>query len=86
MEVDHTGAVAVGPIDSAVDMVADHIAVEVVVGSIGSVVVPDPGMETLVIVGSRETAAVDLAEGEVVCYTPVAPEGMVMRSHHMKPG
>jgi hypothetical protein len=82
-EAGHTEAVAVAPIDLVVGMAVDRIVVEVVVGSIDSAVVPDLGMETLVIGGSQETEAVGLGEGEVVCYTPVAPEGMVMKAHHM---
>lgn len=83
-EVGRTGAVAVGPIDFAVGMVAGHIVVEAVVGSIDSAVAPDPGTETLVIAESLGTEAVGLAEGEVACYSPVAPGGMAMRAHHME--
>lgn len=85
VEVGHIGAVAVAPTEFAAGMVAGHIVVGVVVGSIGSVVAPDRDMGTLAIAGNQETGAVDLAEGEVVCYTPVALEDRVMRVRHMVP-
>lgn len=84
-EVDHIGAVAVGPTGFAVGMVVGHTVGEVVVGSIGSVVVPGRGTETLVMTGSQETEAVDQAEGEGVCYILAALGDMVMRVRHMEP-
>lgn len=75
-EVDHIGAVAVGPTDFAVGMVVGHTVGEVVVGSIGSVV-PGRGTETLVMAGSQ-------AEGEGVCYILAALGDMVMRVRHME--
>lgn len=76
-------AVQVDPTDFAAGMVAGHIVVGAVVGSIGSAVAPGRDMVTLVIVGSQEIEAVDLVEEEAVCYTPVALEGRVMRVCHM---
>jgi hypothetical protein len=85
VEAGRIGVAAAVPTDSAVGMVAGHTVVEVVVGSIDSVVVPGRGMETLGIAGRQETEAVDQAEGEGACYTLAALGGMVMRAHHMEP-
>lgn len=84
-EVDHIEAATVVPTGSAVDMAAaGHIAGEVVADSIGFVVVElGLGMETLAIVGSRETEGAGLAAVGEVYYNLIALVGRVMRVRHM---